>query len=207
MYEYKIDIPSSINITTPVVITIHGMGSNYDDLNTLVPAIIGNAVSIHLQGDLSFGAGYAFFIPDFTKHSEESIIRPVIDKIYATITKIIADNNLQQQPIYLIGFSQGAIIGTGLINLYADFLTKVWLFSGRMPTFIAESGQKLTTKTKTDVFVSQGLIDPLFEPKVGQAIAKNLGSHVRTLQYKEYPSGHTIHVNTIVDAQSLIHIK
>lgn len=107
----------------------------------------------------------------------------------------------------MIGFSQGAIIGTGLINLYADFLTKVWLFSGRIPTFIAESGQKLTTKTKTDVFVSQGLIDPLFEPKVGQAIAKNLGSHVRTLQYKKYPSGHTIHVNAIVDDQNLIHIK
>ena len=207
MYKYKIEMPKHVSSDTPVVVTLHGMGSNYDDLKELVPLIVGETITIHLQGDLQFGSGFAFFIPNFTEQSEENIIGSVIKQTYQTISTVINNNNFVGHPIYLIGFSQGAIIGTGLINVYPNFLTKAWLFSGRIPTFIAQIGSKLSQKMNTDVFVSQGISDQLFPPTVGQNIAKVMAPHVRNLVYQEYVFGHGIHQDAINDAKKILEIK
>jgi phospholipase/carboxylesterase len=49
----------------PVVITLHGMGSNYLDLRPSISFFNQKVIELHFQGSIEYANGYAYYIPRF----------------------------------------------------------------------------------------------------------------------------------------------
>lgn len=203
MYLSKWSYPENYNEQTPIIVTAHGMGSNYEDLPPVATKIDNNAIQLNIQDDLSFGPGFAFFVPDFREKSEIEVIEPVIHAVHDFIETKVKEENLTNNPLMFLGFSQGAMLGLGLTYLYPNWLSQVFLFSARMPAFYQKLADETITdeKSKTAVFISQGLTDQLFPREIGQSYAKFAKLKLETVSYNEYPVGHGIHYKAINDAK------
>ncbi|EJF00569.1 alpha/beta hydrolase [Liquorilactobacillus mali] len=194
-YKYEIIYPK-IEVTkeTPIVMTLHGMNSSYFDLRPLVPVFGKDVIELHIQGDLNYGSGYAYFIPKFIDKTETEVIGDVIAGIHDQVEKILGQKNLQGNPLFCLGFSQGAIISAGLSIFYPNWLDVVAILSARLPQFYIEEARKSLTEKKLDtgVFISQGQKDPVFPLETGRKLASFFRKYTDNVEYHEYPGGHIV---------------
>lgn len=201
-YKYEIIYPKAeVTKVTPVVMTLHGMGASYLDLRPLVSVFGKNVIELHLQGDLNYRGGYAYFTPEFGKKAEIDVIGNVVKNIHDQVQEILKQKKLQNNPLFSLGFSQGAIINTGLSIFYPNWLDVVVILSARLPAFYIEEADKnlVGRKISTKIFISQGQKDTLFKPKIGREIATFFRQYASSVESHEYPSGHTVNCNTPQD--------
>ncbi|GBG94809.1 carboxylesterase [Ligilactobacillus salitolerans] len=201
-YLYRLNYPAEWKQNTPITIALHGMGTDYHDLQPVLDQIAPDAIQLSLQGDLPFQTGYEFFAPDFERGSqqEEAVIGKVIDHVYDFISHLLDDKQLTGHPLHYLGFSQGAIIGSGLVIAHPELFTQVELFSGRLPAFVEMKSKQLPKKLELpQIFISQGALDPLFEPALGKHLAAVFQEHFTNVHYHEYQVGHGIVAQTLKD--------
>ena len=93
----------------PAIFLLHGMGSNEEDLPQLVQEFKESHQIFSLRGPIEFIPGYAFF----TMEEEGKPIRVVFDEVLTHIENFIHEAiekyGLDQERIYVLGFSQGAV--------------------------------------------------------------------------------------------------
>ncbi|KRN06932.1 phospholipase carboxylesterase [Liquorilactobacillus sucicola DSM 21376 = JCM 15457] len=199
-YQFELLYPEKeVTEKTPVVITMHGMGSNFYDLRPLLAAFDARVIQLHLQGNVPFGTGFAFFEPDFSKRTEESVLEPVVNAIYHEINEILEEKKLTTHPKYVLGFSQGAILTASLCLLYPEWLTDGVILSGRLPLFLERRFLNRRSGKQPRIFISQGKRDPLFAPRIGQHLARYLQEHGYSVTYREYPIGHGVDPKVVND--------
>ncbi|MCP0886116.1 dienelactone hydrolase family protein [Ligilactobacillus sp. WILCCON 0076] len=186
----------------PVIITLHGMGSNYLDLRPLVPIFGKSVIELHVQGGISFQTGFTFYIPDFKESSEATVVGMAAENIYAQIKQILIENDLQKHPLGIIGFSQGAILASTLATLHPNWLQAAVILSGRLPDFIEINAKKelKPNEIKTTFFISQGLQDPIFAPQVGQHLATFFENYALSTEFHQYQLGHGVSAEVMQDA-------
>lgn len=202
-YLYRLNYPENWDAATPVAIALHGMGTDYHDLQPVLDEIAPTEIQISVQGDLPFQQGYMFFKTDFVRgtSAEQDTIGSTVKNVHDFICELLAQEGLNDHPLHYLGFSQGAILGTGLVTAYPDLFDQVELFSGRLPQFIEAqltadlSGQYQSPR----IFISQGLLDPLFHPEVGRHLNEIFSQHFSHVHYHEYQVGHGIAPQTLRD--------
>lgn len=202
-YLYRLNYPKNWDEHTPVAIALHGMGTDYNDLQPALDQLAPKEIQLSLQGDQPFQSGYQFFSTDFKRGSamEKEILTKTIDQVYTFIQQLLIQEGLTKHPLHYLGFSQGAIIGTGLVVTYPTLFQEVELFSGRLPLFVEELAQSKLGQNLLGphIFISQGLLDPLFEPEIGRHINEVFNSHFTHVCYHEYHTGHGITPQTLTD--------
>lgn len=198
MFLTQLNYPPDVTEKTPIIVTLHGMGATYDDLQPVAEQLDATAIHLHIQANVPFGSGYAFFVPDFSQHTEQEVIYPVLETIHQFVQQIMVAENLTNHPLIFLGFSQGAMISLGLTFLYPNWLSQAFLFSARMPAFYQEFGDQ---SNQTAVFISQGQMDPLFPVTIGRTYSKYVQEKLAEVEYHEYPVGHGIHPQAVNDAQ------
>ncbi|KRM96788.1 phospholipase carboxylesterase [Liquorilactobacillus aquaticus DSM 21051] len=199
-YQYELLYPKAkVTSKTPVVITMHGMGSNFYDLRPLLEFFDIPVIQLHLQGDILFSNGFAFFDPDFSQQTEDEVIGPVITAVYREINAILGEQGLEAQPKLVLGFSQGAILTASLSVVYPRWMSGGIILSGRLPTFIEKTISDNNSEKRPPIFISQGKKDPLFAPQIGQNLAKFMQEHGYDVTYREYLIGHGVHPKAISD--------
>ncbi|KJD46762.1 hypothetical protein [Paenibacillus terrae] len=60
LYSYDIHLPSQLdpNRTYPTIFTLHGKGSNEQDMYRVVEPLSGDFIIIGIRGDLPMGGGF-----------------------------------------------------------------------------------------------------------------------------------------------------
>lgn len=179
----------------PLVLLLHGYGSNEEDLFSLEPYLDPEHTVISLRAPLTMGPGsYAWFPLAF---SEEGPV--VLDQAQAeTSRQLIADcilwivSELQTDPARTIifGFSQGAIMGSGIALTEPSLVSAAVLHSGRiLPEFLA----KASVPAKSPEFlVLHGLYDPVLPVEHGRAAHESLTKLGLPSEYHEFPIAHQI---------------
>ncbi|KRM88464.1 alpha/beta hydrolase [Liquorilactobacillus vini] len=186
----------------PVIVTLHGIGSNFFDLRPLVSIFGPSLIELHLQGAIAYGSGFTYYIPRFYKFSENQLIGNAAEKLYLQIKHDLKEHDLQDHPLAVIGFSQGAILAATLLAFHPSSFSAAILFSGRMPKFVEEWSKLnlMPGQIKTNIFISQGEKDPIFPIRSGEQLVnffEKFGNHV---SYQSYPMGHTICLKAVHDA-------
>lgn len=202
-YLYRLNYPAKWDESTPVAIALHGMGTDYNDLQPVLDQIAPTQIQLSIQGNLPFQSGYMFFNTNFARGTaeEQQVIGEAVENIRSFIQEVLAKEHLSAQPLHYLGFSQGAILGTGLLAADPDLFEQVELFSGRLPQFVATNlAEKLGRDLENPrIFISQGLLDPLFQPEIGRQICQILSAHFSNVHYHEYQVGHGITSQTLRD--------
>lgn len=202
--EYRIREPKIKAEKNPVLLLLHGYGSNEDDLfsfSTELPEdyyIIAARAPFDLQ--YKSYAWYAItFDTDEKKFSDHIQARESRDVIAVFIDELVANFPIDSTKVTLIGFSQGAILSYAVALSYPEKVQRVVAMSGYLNQEIIKEDYLKNTFSNLDLFISHGTVDqviPIEWGRKAKLFLENLG--IKTT-YKEYPIGHGVSPQNFYD--------
>lgn len=186
----------------PLFLIIHGYGSNEKDLFFISKDLPEDFFVISLQAlyPLEFG-GFAWYDIDFSKKNLSINIEQAIksrEKIVSFIEEAIKYYHLNENDIWICGFSQGAILNYSISFYYPEKINKVIILSGfphenLLPKVIKKSNNLL------NFFISHGKYDNIIPIEIAKKGPDLLKYYKISYSYKEYDSEHKLNASNYED--------
>jgi len=200
-YVYK--EPKIKSANPPVIILMHGVGSNEQDLFSFAPQLPDSFLVISLRAPITLSKdSYAWY--HLTFENGKRIGNPIEAEasrlmIIQFINQLKTKHAFNDKRVYLCGFSQGSIMAYSVGLTVPEKIKGIAVLSGRL---LEEVKPQIVAKEKLKnlkVFVSHGTNDGVIminEARDAVAYLKILGI---TPTYKEYPEAHTISLAMLAD--------
>jgi len=211
----KTDLVFKINEPTkktgkpaPLLIFLHGYGSNEDDLFDIAKGLDQRFMFISLRAPNALpDAGFCWypleFLPDqkfkydYAKAKESRI------KILSFISNACKAYKLDSNNVFVMGFSQGAIMGYDLALAAPKKIKGVLALSGRM---MSESKNLKTDWAKaasTKYFIAHGNSDNVIKiSEADSAVSFLKGKKIKDVKYNNYEMSHTINGKELNDIKT-----
>jgi phospholipase/carboxylesterase len=188
---------------SPLLLLLHGIGGQEGDLATLVPALDVRFHVLSLRGPISLGpSSYAWFevqftgqIPRIQPHQAEASRQLLIE----FIRQVPHHYPVNPEQVFLLGFSQGAIMSVVLSLTRPDLLVGAVALSGRvLPELFAPEGPLAGHMAPTrdlegfPIFLGHGRQDRVLPVHFGRSARDRLSSLPVALTYREFDAGHAI---------------
>jgi phospholipase/carboxylesterase len=194
---YLIQEPKTIKDQNPLLILLHGYGSNEEDLFSFATELPDDCyvISVRAPYDLQpYGhAWYAIhFDADENKFSDNAQAKESVELIAGFIDEIVKQYAIDTKNVTLIGFSQGAILSYATALTYPEKIAKVVALSGYFNQDILPEVIDTKAISHLKFFVSHGSVDqviPVEWARKAKPALENLGLEVA---YHEYPIGHGV---------------
>ena len=180
----------------PLLLQLHGVGSNERDLfsfaDQLDPRF--HVVSVRaplVRGPDAFAWFEVQFLPTgFAINPEQ--LRQSRDRLLELIPAAVAAYSADPERVYLLGFSQGAIMSLTTMLSYPDPIAGIAAMSGRLPPearpWIAPADQL----ADAPIFLAHGTFDEVIPVSYGRDAQEALHTLPVDLTYREYAMPHTI---------------
>ncbi|WP_299670847.1 alpha/beta hydrolase-fold protein [uncultured Polaribacter sp.] len=192
---YLVRTPKKASENPPLLILLHGYGSNEQDLFSFAEELPEELLIVSAQAPLSMGFGsYAWYSINFDdkdgKFSDLKEAKESIDKIALFIDDIKKKYNTDATKTFLLGFSQGAILSYSLSFFYPNKVQHVISLSGYINTELLP--KNISKEITTDYYCSHGAVDqvlPVTWARNSKPFLDDLGfDNV----YSEYNVGHGV---------------
>ena len=202
--HYLVQEPKTIKDQNPLLILLHGYGSNEEDLFSFAPELPDDSyvISVRAPYDLQpYGhAWYAIhFDADENKFSDNVQAKQSVEIIASFIDEIVKQYPIDTENVTLIGFSQGAILSYATALTYPEKISKVVALSGYFNQEILPEVIDTKAISHLKFFVSHGSVDqviPVDWARKAKPALENLGLEV---EYQEYPIGHGVSPKNFFD--------
>ncbi len=189
--------------TPPLLLLLHGIGSNEHDLYGLAPFLDKRFLIISVRAPNTLGPGsYAWFEADFTPQGPvinpeqaEASRKTLITFLKEAITAYGAD----PKQVYLMGFSQGAIMSASVALTQPELVAGAVLMSGRILPEIRPLIASSEELSGFPFLVVHGTVDMVLPITHGRASRELLSSLPVDLTYHEYPMGHEVNQESLSD--------
>lgn len=195
---YQLRDAESRNNKTPVLIMLHGYGSDDTDLFDLAKGIDKNWMVFSLRApNKRRDYGYCWYEIQFMPNGEFKYDYEQVKKSKALVLDFIREvcktYQLDSSRVFLMGFSQGTILSYELAVSNPSLVTGVIGLSGRL---LAETRTQLKDKASLQnlrLFIGHGTNDEVIRIREAE-MAKSFFSQnkVVKLDYNEYPMAHSI---------------
>jgi phospholipase/carboxylesterase len=181
----------------PLLLLIHGYGSNEEDLFGFAAQLPDEYYIISVRAPYNLpGYGFAWyainFDADMNKFTDDVQARQSRDMIATFIDEAITAYPIDKDSVTLIGFSQGAILSYGVSLTYPEKISRVAALSGYLHPEIIGEGLSKEKTAHLKYFVSHGIVDQV----IPVAWARKAPEFLRTLglnaEYHEYNVGHGV---------------
>lgn len=182
--------------TPPLLLLLHGVGSNEEDLFALAPLLDERFLIISARAPHTLGQDrYAWFEVTFTPQG--SVINPAQAEASRTalmsfIHEATTAYNADPERVYLMGFSQGAIMSASVALTRPDLVAGAVLMSGRILPEVRPLFAPSEQLQGLPFLVIHGTADTVLPIKHGRATKSLLSELPVTLSYREYHMGHEI---------------
>lgn len=194
---YLVQEPKIKHDKNPLLLLLHGYGSNEEDLFSFASELPQDhyVISVRAPYDLQpYGhAWYAIhFDADENKFSDNVQAKQSVELIAGFIDEIIKQYPIDAKNVTLIGFSQGAILSYATALTYPEKVSKVVALSGYFNQEIMPEVIDRNAISHLKFFVSHGSVDqviPVDWARKAKPALENLGLEV---EYHEYPVGHGV---------------
>jgi phospholipase/carboxylesterase len=210
--EYLIREPKIKKESNPLLLLLHGYGSNEADLFSFASELPEEyyIISARAPYDLQYGsyAWYAInFDADENKFSDNEQAKVSRDLIGTFIDELIENYPIDAKKITLIGFSQGAILSYGVTLSEPQKIKNVIGLSGYVSEPILKEGFEKNDFSNLGIFASHGTVDqviPIEWARKSDAFLTQAGiAHT----YKEYPIGHGISPQVFFDFKNWLQVQ
>ena len=211
-FEYQIREPKIKLEKNPLLLLLHGYGSNEADLFSFADELPEEyyVVSARAPYDLQYGS-YAWYAINFdanqNKFSDNEQAAQSRDAIVGFIDELIAKYPIDKADVNLLGFSQGSILSLAVALSYPHKVNKVIGLSGYLNEDILKENYQDNDFSKLKIFTSHGTVDqviPVAWAKKTQPFLATIGIQSA---YKEYPIGHGISPQVFYDFKNWLAIK
>ena len=193
--QYLIRQPKKTIENPPLLVLLHGYGSNEKDLFSFADELPDDFLIISAQAPLSLGFdSYAWYSINFDdingKFSDLEEAKVSLEKISNFIDHIKEKYQTNSEKTFLLGFSQGAILSYSLSFFHPNKVNYVVALSGYINNDLLP--ETISKDIKTDYYCSHGTVDqvlPVAWARNSKPFLDNLGL---TNVYSEYPVGHGV---------------
>ena len=202
--HYLVQEPKVKHDKNPLLLLLHGYGSNEEDLFSFASELPDDSyvISVRAPYDLQpYGhAWYAIhFDADENKFSNNEQAKQSVELIALFIDEVVKQYPIDTKNITLIGFSQGAILSYATALTYPEKISKVVALSGYFNQEILPEIIDTKAISHLKFFVSHGSVDqviPVDWARKAKPALENLGLEV---EYQEYPIGHGVSPKNFYD--------
>ncbi len=190
----------------PLLILLHGVGSNEQDLLGLAPYLDERFLILSTRGPLTLARGsYAWFhvqlggsVPQINPEEAESSRRTIIQFIGEAVQAYQAD----ARRVYLLGFSQGAIMSQSVMLTQPEALAGVVAMSGRILPEVNPLAVSPERLKGFPILVQHGIYDQVLPIENGRASRDYLATLPVQMTYREYPMAHQVTEESLADARA-----
>ena len=183
----------SKKLNSPLIVLIHGYGSNENDLFSLIDYFPNDAYVISLRAPKElFNDAYAWYDiyldanNKFYDHEAAALVR---DDLFHFIDDLSKNPNINADNITLIGFSQGAILSHAISFSYPNKIKNIIALSGLIDEKIMK---KTSLPPKTNIYISHGKNDNLINYETSK---ESLNFYIQNdieFKFESYEQGHGI---------------
>ena len=195
--HYLIQEPKVKHDKNPLLLLLHGYGSNEEDLFSFASELPNDSyvISVRAPYDLQpYGhAWYAIhFDADENKFSDNVQAKQSVELIAAFIDEIVKQYPIDAKNVTLIGFSQGAILSYATALTYPEKVSKVVALSGYFNQEIMPEVIDTKAISHLKFFVSHGSVDQVIPVEWARKAKPALENLDLEVEYQEYPVGHGV---------------
>jgi phospholipase/carboxylesterase len=187
----------------PLLILLHGVGSNEQDLFSLADYLPKKYVVISVRAPITLGANsYGWFRIDRSSGTLKYDFKEVEasrEKLVQFIAQMKKEHGSPESKVYLCGFSQGAIMSYNLALTHPELISGIAAMSGRLMEEIKPLAQSKDKLAHLNIHISHGTGDQIL-PHQGALEAK---AYLESLGLKpsfhSYTAGHEINREILQD--------
>jgi phospholipase/carboxylesterase len=204
LLQYLIREPKIKLDKNPLILLLHGYGSNEEDLFSFATELPDEyyIISARAPYDLQYGsyAWYAInFDADENKFSDNEQARSSRDLIAKFIDELTRNYPIDSAKTSLLGFSQGAVLSYAVALSHPEKIQKVIALSGYLSDTIFENDYLKNDLSKLKIFASHGIADQVIPVDWARKTKPFLDKLGIAAVYKEYPIGHGISPQIFTD--------
>jgi phospholipase/carboxylesterase len=188
----------------PVLILLHGYGSNEEDLFSFASELPETYYIISVRAPFDMGyVSYAWYAINFdadeNKFSDIPQAQQSRDLIANFIDELVSKYPIDAKKVTLIGFSQGCILSYAVAVSYPQKIQRVVAMSGYFNSKIAIEGFEKNNFENLNIFSSHGSVDQVVPVAWGRKAQPELSQLGIDIIYKEYPIGHGVSPQNFFD--------
>lgn len=188
----------------PLLLLLHGVGSNEEDLFGLVDYLDERFFIVSARAVYTLGYGsYGWFHLQFTE-TGPVILEPEEPErsrlaLLGFIDEVVEAYGLDGERVYLMGFSQGAIMSISLALTEPEKLAGVVAMSGRtLPELLPKMAAPERLRG-LPMIVVHGTGDEVLSIEYGRNTRDILSTLPVELSYREYAMGHQVSGESLAD--------
>ena len=195
--EYLVRQPKISIQKPPLLILLHGFGSNEQDLFSFADELPDELLIISARAPLSTGFGsFAWYTIHFEntdgKFSDIPEALKARDIIANFIDEVIANYEVDTNNIFLLGFSQGTILSYAVALTYPGKVQHVIALSGYINGKLIPKNLDKSKYQNLDVYISHGTVDQVLPVDWGRKASPFLNTFEIKNTYQEYNVGHGV---------------
>lgn len=197
LLEHNYKAPTNPTEASPVIIMLHGYGSDENDLFSFATELPETYTIISLKAPIPMqpygNAWYnIYFDAPKGKFSDTEQAIASRDLIAKCIDDILEKYNVQKDNVTLLGFSQGTILSLAVALSYPEKVKNVIGLSGYVNEDILIDGYAEKDFSHLNIYTSHGTVDqviPIDWAQKTKPFLKTLGIECT---YSEFPVGHGV---------------
>jgi phospholipase/carboxylesterase len=187
----------------PALFVMHGIGSNEQNMLSLVNGLEDFFYIFSVRGHLTQEPGFAYFTIQSYGKPHREVFDEGINRLAKFIDYASANYPINLEQLYLMGFSQGAIVSMTLAATLGNKIKGVIALSGYIPQFVKEE-YMINPGDHLAVFISHGENDQVLPYEWGKENVDYFTKLGVSVTFKSYPEGHTVSEKNLRDFQSWI---
>jgi phospholipase/carboxylesterase len=204
MLHYESRIPEDVREGAPLVVLLHGRGSDEQDLLSLAPHLPAGAMVVAPRAPFpgapwGYGPGWAWYRYIGEDRPEPESFAEAQRELADLVRALPALLPVRPGEVVVGGFSQGATMSLGLALRDPELLSRVLCFSGFLPSHLTVRATPESV-AGTRFFWGHGTRDgniPFAMAEQGRAARRAAGAALET---RDYPIGHWIAPEELADA-------
>ncbi|WP_027377155.1 alpha/beta hydrolase [Kaistella palustris] len=202
--KYLVREPATITEKTPLLILLHGYGSNENDLFSFAPTLPEDWLIVSFRAPFNTAyEGFSWYDIDLVNVENRIDLpqaRKSLDMILENIMKITNLYGLTENKTHIAGFSQGGILSYALALQNPQLFSKVACLSCYLEEKLVDPVVKDKKKLEhLRFFVSHGTDDAVIPVEWARKAAEILYDLSCYFSFREYMSGHGVNQKNYMD--------
>ncbi|HSY61687.1 MAG TPA: dienelactone hydrolase family protein [Cytophaga sp.] len=199
----KTDLTYSVHLSkektnAPIIILLHGYGSNETDLFELANGLDQRFITFSIRAPFKGSEiGYSWydleFLPNKQVTCNYSQLKESKAKILSFISHACSAYKADSTKVFLMGFSQGAIMAYDIALTNPKKINGAMVLSGRLLEETQKTKLDAASISKLKFFIAHGFSDNIIDIKEAEKANEFLKSkNIKDVVYKNYEMPHSI---------------
>ena len=181
----------------PTILTLHGLGSNEQELIGLASHLPEGLLWISPRAPLALGPdSYEWYRVRIIGRPDPAQVALALQTIDHFINEILTTYPIDPQKLFLLGFSQGSLLSMCYALEHPSRVAGVIAQSGYIPSHINLEINETEVRNKPFI-LTHGVQDTMIPIECGRASRDRLQALGVDLTYQEFQMGHTVSLNSL----------